>query len=165
MRHKIKYRLALVAALHAAPLSAQSIGGGTPAGTGTVTSVAVGAISGVTTGGAPVTTTGTLSQTLTSQTANTVFSAPNGSAGAPTFRALVGADLAAAFSQNETPSGAINGVNTSYTLAHAPVIIWLYYNGILLEPGSGNDFTYSGNAITMLYALPTGAKLRAYYSF
>ena len=99
------------------------------------------------------------------QTANTVLAAPNGSSGAPTFRALVGADLAAAFSQNETPSGAINGVNTSYTLAHVPVIIWLYYNGILLEPGSGNDFTYSGNAITMLYALPTGAKLRAYYSF
>ena len=99
------------------------------------------------------------------QTANTVLAAPNGSSGAPTFRALVGADLAATFSQNETPSGAINGVNTSYTLAHAPVIIWLYYNGILLEPGSGNDFTYSGNAITMLYALPTGAKLRAYYSF
>ena len=104
-------------------------------------------------------------QTSGTQTANTVLAAPNGSSGAPTFRALVGADLAAAFSQNEIPSGAINGVNTSYTLAHAPVIIWLYYNGILLEPGSGNDFTYSGNAITMLYALPTGAKLRAYYSF
>lgn len=43
--------------------------------------------------GSPVTTTGTLTATLASQTANTVFIAPNGSAGSPTFRALVAADL------------------------------------------------------------------------
>jgi len=43
--------------------------------------------------GSPVTTTGTLTATLASQTANTVFAAPNGSAGAPTFRALAYADL------------------------------------------------------------------------
>jgi len=40
-----------------------------------------------------VTTTGTLTATLASQTANTFFSAPNGSAGSPTFRALVAADI------------------------------------------------------------------------
>jgi hypothetical protein len=41
----------------------------------------------------PVTTTGTLTGTLASQTANLVFASPNGSTGAPTFRALVGADM------------------------------------------------------------------------
>lgn len=41
----------------------------------------------------PVTTTGTLTATLASQTANTVFAAPNGSDGAPTFRALAAADI------------------------------------------------------------------------
>ena len=41
----------------------------------------------------PVTSTGTLTATLASQTANYVFAAPNGSNGAPTFRALVKADI------------------------------------------------------------------------
>ena len=43
--------------------------------------------------GTPVTTTGTLTATLASQSANTVFAAPNGSAGTPTFRTLAYADL------------------------------------------------------------------------
>lgn len=42
-----------------------------------------------------VTTTGTLTAVLQSQTANYFFAAPNGSAGAPTFRALVVADMPA----------------------------------------------------------------------
>ena len=41
----------------------------------------------------PVTSTGTLTATLASQTANYVFASPNGSNGAPTFRALVKADI------------------------------------------------------------------------
>ena len=41
----------------------------------------------------PVTSTGTLTTTLASETANTIFAAPNGSTGTPTFRALVNADL------------------------------------------------------------------------
>lgn len=58
-----------------------------------VTSVALSLPSMFTVTGSPVTTTGTLTATLASQTANTVFAAPNGTAGAPTFRSLVAADL------------------------------------------------------------------------
>ena len=43
--------------------------------------------------GSPITTSGTLTGTLASQTANTIFAAPNGSAGAPTFRSLVASDI------------------------------------------------------------------------
>ncbi|SEV94993.1 hypothetical protein SAMN05428988_0719 [Chitinophaga sp. YR573] len=43
--------------------------------------------------GSPLTANGTIAATLTSQTANTVFAAPNGAAGTPSFRALVAADL------------------------------------------------------------------------
>jgi hypothetical protein len=43
--------------------------------------------------GSPITSAGTLNATLVSQTANTVFAAPNGSAGAPSFRVLAAADL------------------------------------------------------------------------
>jgi hypothetical protein len=62
-------------------------------GVGTVTSVALSLPSLFTVSGSPVTASGTLSASLASQSANTVFAAPNGSAGAPTFRALVAGDI------------------------------------------------------------------------
>jgi len=65
----------------------------TPGGGGTVTSVALSAPSIFTVSGSPVTASGTLTLTLASQTANTVFAAPDGASGAPTFRALVAADI------------------------------------------------------------------------
>lgn len=68
-----------------------AIGAGT--GSGTVTSVALSLPSIFTVSGSPVTGSGTLTGTLASQTANTVFAAPNGSAGTPTFRVLAAADI------------------------------------------------------------------------
>ena len=62
-------------------------------GTGTVTSVGLSLPNIFSVTGSPVTTSGTLTATFASQTANTVFAAPNGSAGTPTFRALVAADI------------------------------------------------------------------------
>lgn len=62
-------------------------------GSGTVTSVGLSLPNIFTVSNSPVTTTGTLTATLASQTANYVFAAPNGSAGSPTFRALVAADI------------------------------------------------------------------------
>ena len=62
-------------------------------GSGSVTSVALSLPNIFTTSGSPVTTTGTLTASLASQTANFVFIAPNGSAGAPTFRSLVAVDI------------------------------------------------------------------------
>lgn len=65
---------------------------------------------------------------------------------------------------SETPSGTINGSNTAFTLANANAYsLELFLNGQLLEPGVGNDYTISGNAITTLFAPLAGDKLRAYY--
>lgn len=63
-------------------------------GSGSVTSVAMTVPSILAIAGTPITTSGTLALTLATQTANTVFAGPT-SAGpsAPTFRALVNADL------------------------------------------------------------------------
>lgn len=90
-----------VSALDAATFRT-AIGAGTSSTVGTVTSVGgTGTVSGLTLTGT-VTSTGnlTLGGTLAvtpanfaSQTANTVLAAPNGAAGAPTFRALVAADI------------------------------------------------------------------------
>ncbi|MBI2900570.1 MAG: hypothetical protein HYY17_10315 [Planctomycetes bacterium] len=60
---------------------------------GTVTSVALSMPGQFTVSGSPVTTSGTLTASWNSQAANTVFAAPNGAAGVPTFRALVAADI------------------------------------------------------------------------
>jgi hypothetical protein len=67
----------------------------TPSGAGTVTSVGLTTPAWLTVGGSPVTSSGTLAITGTSETANEVVASPNGSAGAVSPRALVGADLPA----------------------------------------------------------------------
>lgn len=56
------------------------------------------------------------------------------------------------FVVREAVSGVKNGVNTTFTLAHAPVAgsEELYLNGILLNVGAGNDYTISSLTITML---------------
>lgn len=58
-----------------------------------VTSVALSLPNIFTVTGSPITTSGTLTATLASQTANTFFAAPNGSAGAPTFRTIAAGDI------------------------------------------------------------------------
>ena len=64
----------------------------------------------------------------------------------------------------------MNSSNTAFTLALTPAQVrssinslMLFYNGQLLEPGSGNDYTLAGSAITMLFAPASTDKLRAFY--
>ena len=64
-----------------------------PATSGTVTSVGLSLPSIFTVTNSPVTSTGTLTGTLASQSANLFLASPNGSAGAPTMRAIASADL------------------------------------------------------------------------
>lgn len=63
------------------------------AASGTVTSVALSLPAIFTVSGSPVTTSGTLTASLASQTANTFFAAPDGAAGAPTFRTILSTDI------------------------------------------------------------------------
>jgi hypothetical protein len=65
----------------------------------------------------------------------------------------------------ETPGGLVNGSNTTYTLANTPVVgsEEVFLNGLLQEPGAGNDYTISGATITYLTAPPTGDRLRVSY--
>ena len=66
---------------------------------------------------------------------------------------------------DETPTGAVNGVNTSYTLANSPTAgtLVVYEGGVrkLLT----TDFTLSGSTITMTYAPPDGSALRVDYRY
>lgn len=51
----------------------------------------------------------------------------------------------------EIPAGAIDGVNKVFTTMHAPVIRWLFRNGIFQTPGV--DYTPSGTSFTYLVAM------------
>jgi hypothetical protein len=119
--------------------------------TGTVTSVAIAlpGIFGLT--GSPITTSGTLSVTLASQTANTVFIAPNGSAGAPTFRALLLADLPSLSTTNVS-----EGTNLYYTDARVRAAVSFVagtgaYNsstGVFTIPTNTNQLVNGAGYIT-----------------
>jgi hypothetical protein len=54
------------------------------------------------------------------------------------------------FSENEVPSGTIDGVNAVFSLANTPQsnTTKLYLNGVRQKSGIGNDYTISGNTIT-----------------
>lgn len=69
------------------------------------------------------------------------------------------------FVTRETPSGSVNGSNTAFTLANTPTAGTerVYLNGILQEPGAGNDYTISGATITYLTAPVSGDKVRVSY--
>jgi hypothetical protein len=75
------------------------------------------------------------------QTANTVYAAPNGSSGAPTFRALVGSDL---------PTIAISGGGTGQTTANAG------FNALSPLTTEGDTIYYHSSANTRLGAGSNG---------
>lgn len=54
----------------------------------------------------------------------------------------------------ELPSGTINGSNVTFTLANTPLAnkFALYYNGQRLRAGGTEDYTISGNTITLAFA-------------
>lgn len=126
-----------VSALDAATFRT-AIGAGTSSTTGTVTSVGgTGTVSGLTLTGT-VTTSGnlTLGGTLavtasnfSSQTANTFLAAPNGSAGVPTFRSIVAADVP---TLNQNTTGSAGSVANALTVG----------SGLGLTSGT----TYNGSA-------------------
>jgi hypothetical protein len=65
----------------------------------------------------------------------------------------------------EAPSGTINGTNVDFTLAHTPVSNseHVYLNGLLQEPGVGNDYSISGGTITFSTAPVSGDRIRVSY--
>jgi len=59
------------------------------------------------------------------------------------------------FVDDETPTGAINGTNAVFTLAHTPTGLQLYKNGVRLRPNL--DYSVSANAITYASSqIPSG---------
>lgn len=65
----------------------------------------------------------------------------------------------------ETPSGAVDGTNTVFSLANTPIAgsESVYLNGLLQEPGAGNDYTISGSTITFADAPLAEDRVRVSY--
>lgn len=65
----------------------------------------------------------------------------------------------------ETPTGAVNGINTAFTLAAVPLdnSEQVYLNGILQSPGATEDYTITSGTITFNNPPQTGDKIRVTY--
>jgi hypothetical protein len=132
-------------------------------GSGTVTSVGLSMPTYFSISGSPITTNGTLTVTGTSESANFFLAAPNGSTGAMTPRAIVGADLPAATTSVQgaviLPAGASS--NTLGTAAILTATGGLTYAATVANSGfSANEiatFTGTGGGIggTGIYAPAT----------
>lgn len=95
----------------------------TPAGTGTVTSVALAAPAEFTVSGSPVTSSGTITLAKATQAANLIYAGPTtGAAAAPTFRALVAADLPS--------TGSTTWCVPQITEAQFPTTAYAYYDTV-----------------------------------
>jgi len=79
-----------------------------------------------------------------------------------------GADAAGPnFADNQVPTGTINGVNTTFTLANTPnpaLSLNCFLNGVQQRAG-GSDFTLASATITYGTAPATGATLVCSYRF
>lgn len=109
----------------------------TSAGAGTVTSVALSLPAIFTVSGSPVSTTGTLTGTLATQTANRVWAGPTtGSAAAPTFRALVAADIPAISAGTITGTVPVANGGTGLTAGTSGGVLAYTATGTLASSGA-----------------------------
>jgi hypothetical protein len=120
------------------------------AGTGTVTSVGLTLPNIFTVSGSPVISSGSLTATLASQSANRIFSSPNGSSGQPTFRALVAADLPTV-TIAKGGTGLTSVITNNYILASNGT----GYEGRLVTVGTG--LTLTTGTGSMLFELNLAA--------
>ena len=67
----------------------------------------------------------------------------------------------------ETPAGAVDGSNAAFTLANTPVsgTDQVYLNGLLLEPGGGNDYVLSGATVAFNTPPYAGDRVRVSYQY
>lgn len=104
------------------------------------------------------------SNALTLATVNTnIGSFTNGSFTVNGKGLITAASNGTAAAQNQgSPTGSINGSNTSFTLSPTPAAsanVNCFLNGLQQRQGAGNDYTISSATITYLTAPATGSTL------
>jgi len=83
-----------------------------------------------------------------------------------TFVTNAGAGVGTAIWRQGTPTGTIDGTNTTFTLPNTPDAssLLLILDGSPMDPGVGDDYTLSGSTITFTTAPLTGSKLAYWYT-
>ena len=71
------------------------------------------------------------------------------------------------FVNKETPSGLIDGLNTTYILENIPTVgsEHLYLNGLLIDSRAFTDYTITSSVITFNEPLPINSKLACTYYY
>jgi len=119
------------------------------AGAGSVASVGLSLPSFFTVSGSPVTGSGTLTAAMASQTANTLLAAPDGTAGAPTFRALTSTDIPN-LDASKITSGTLNSARLPST-ADTNARVAVENNGTLVGTRRTLNFI-AGSNVTLTIA-------------
>jgi hypothetical protein len=73
---------------------------------------------------------------------------------------------AIAYGEDETPTGSVDGTNTSFSLANAPIpaiSLKVYLNGLLQRYGI--DYFLAGTEVTFVVAPSSGDNVRAWYRY
>lgn len=148
--------------------------GANGSGTGTVTSVALALPATFSVSGSPITGSGTLTAAYATQLANLIFAGPNtGGAAAPTFRALVSADIPALSYAPATSGSAVQKANGSGGLTAATAgtdylappagasIQKANAGGALIAATAGTDFLAPPSGTAVLKANSSGALANA----
>jgi len=68
------------------------------------------------------------------------------------------------FVENETPVGTLDGANKEFTLAYSPnpvISLMVFINGQKVT--NTDEYTLSGDALTLTIAYPSGTELRVNY--
>ena len=71
------------------------------------------------------------------------------------------------FADAETPSGLVDGINQTFTLAQATnpqASLLLILNGLVMSEG-GVDYVLSGNTINFTFAPATDSIMKAFYRY
>lgn len=173
--YDIDYTLPIVVPTASQVLQVSSVTGSGPynvvlnwatvSGGGGVSSVGLSLPAIFTVSGSPVTSTGTLTGTLASQTANTFFVAPDGSSGAPTFRAMLNADLptsAVSPASYTYSSITVNskGIVTAASNGAQPLVTLNTLTGAtqtFAVGTSGTDFAISSSSTTHTFNIPSAS--------
>lgn len=117
---------------------------------GSVTSAALSMPAIFSVAGSPITTSGTFAVTVASQTANLFWASPNGAPGAPTFRAMVNADLPTSGVAAGTYASVTVNTRGIITAATATVDLGTQGNGTVPRGKGGTGLTASVDDNTLV---------------
>lgn len=103
---------------------------------------------------------------LVGSTVGMTYSPGEGSSVTATYTYTVSSAAGASITWMETPIGATDGINQTFTLANVPVpstALMFHYNGVLQRPGL--DYVLVGNVVTMNFVPEVNSKMIATYPY